>query len=80
MRTRADQFRHDNFVDAMTFFAIMALILFAGCSHNTAPPKDGEWRVFWQQDSSFPRPIILEAHVPYDGAGPELTSYTPVTP
>lgn len=80
MRSRADQFRHDNFVDAMSVLAIMAAILIVGCSHSAAPPKDGEWRLMWRQDSTVPWPTIVEAHVPYEGAPAESTSYTLVTP
>lgn len=79
-RSRDDQKRHDNVVDGMIALAVLAAIAIAGCSRNSTPPKDGEWRIVWQQDSTVPWPAIVEAHVPYDGASPEQTSYTLVTP
>lgn len=79
-RNRHDQFWHDNTVDACIFI-VVTLFIAAGCASGThAPPKDGEYRVLWQEDSFLPRPIVVQAHVPYDGASPDQTSYTPVTP
>ncbi len=79
-RNRHDQFWHDNVVDACIFIA-MSLFIAAGCaSAPSAPPQDGEYRVLWQKDSAIPRPIVVQAHVPYPDAGPDQTSYTPVTP
>ena len=80
-RSRDDQRRHDNFVDGMIALIVLSAIAIAGCSYaSRVPPKDGDWRVFRQEDSIVPRPTLMEAHVPYEGAGPELSSYTPVMP
>ncbi len=72
------QFWRDNVVDACIFLA-MVLIAIAGCA-STTKPSNGELRVFWQEGSITPRPIVVEAHVPYPDAPPESTGYTPVTP
>lgn len=79
-RDRLQQFWHDNTVDACIFIAAM-LFIAAGCASTSGtPPKDGDYRIMWQEDSIVPLPVVMEAHVPYPDAGPEQTSYTPVTP
>ncbi len=79
-RSRIEQRRHENLVDALCAIAVLAVATFAGCNYNATPPKDGDWRVLWQENAAIPRPVIVEAHVPYDGAPPESTGYVPVTP
>ena len=67
---------------ALVVITVFAVILLsnAGCADSSAPPRDGELRIFWSRDSNFPMPMVVRAHVPYDGAPVESTGYTPVVP
>lgn len=70
-----------DFCILIAVIAVVAVLLSgAGCADSSAPPRDGELRIFWSRDSNFPMPMVVRAHVPYDGAPVEATGYTPVVP
>lgn len=74
---------HGNAIDgifAVVVIVVLGMILFGGCTSADAPPKNGEYRIFWSQDSLVPHPVIVRAVVPYAGANPEQAGYEPVTP
>ncbi len=83
-RNKFHDVQQQNVIDAAIAIAIalflVGILFFGGCTSADAPPKNGEYRIFWSQDSPVPHPVVVRAVVPYVGASPEQTGYEPVTP
>jgi hypothetical protein len=81
-RNKFHDVQQQNVIDIAIAIAIILVVIFffGGCTSADAPPKNGEYRIFWSQDSLVPHPVIVRAVVPYAGANPEQAGYEPVTP